>query len=138
MSLSANGKLKRISEQVLIAGYKVSSIRVREACLENNFTVNRAVLMLIRQEQLKISLENLCIKNGYNPNKKLIICSCNKYNFKSRKVEQYIMKLLKARKSVHEQCIKSNINISDTELDESIIGAFGNESRAFNKIQLDH
>ena len=73
MSLSSDYCLKRISEQVKEAGYgEVSDSRIREACLENNFEVIAATNKLIREEQLKISLEDLCVKMGQNPNKKLI------------------------------------------------------------------
>ena len=139
MSLSSDCCLKRISEQVKEAGYtEVSDARIREACLANNFDVNTATDKLIREEQLKISLEDLCVRMGHNPNKTLILCSCNKFKFQTFQVEQYIIKLLKARETVHEKCIKSNINISDAELDERIIGAFGNDHWAFNRIQQDH
>ena len=139
MSLSSDCCLKRISQQVKEAGYaEVSDARIREACLVNNFDVNAATAMLMREEQLKISLEDLCVRMGHNPNKTLILCSCNKFKFETFQVERYIRKLLKARETVHEKCIKSNINISDAELDEKIIGAFGNELWAFNSIQQDH
>ena len=71
MSLSSDCCLKRISEQVKDAGYdEVSDKRIREACLENNFDVTAATDKLIGEEQLKISLEDLCVQMGQNPNKK--------------------------------------------------------------------
>ncbi len=139
MSLSSDCCLKRISQQVKEAGYvEVSDTRIREACLANNFDVNAATAMLMREEQLKISLEDLCVKMGQNPNKKLILCSCNRLKFQTIQVERYIRKLLKARENVHVKCIESNIDISDTELDNRVIHAFGNELWAFNSIQQDH
>ena len=139
MSLSSDYCLKRISQQVNEAGYmEVSDERIREACLANNFEVTAAVDKLIREEQLKISLEDLCVKMGQNPNKKLILCSCNRFKFQTIQVERYITKLLKARENVHVKCIESNIYISDTELDDRVIYAFGNELVAFNNIQQDH
>ena len=87
MSLSSDCCLKRISEQVKEAGYtEVSDIRIREACLANNFDVNAATAKLIREEQLKISLEDLCVRMGHNPNKTLILCSCNKFKFQTLKI----------------------------------------------------
>ena len=75
---------------------------------------------------------------GQNPNKKLILCSCNRFKFQTVQVERYIRKLLKARENVYVKCIESNIDISDTELDDRVIYAFGNELVAFNNIQQDH
>jgi len=139
MSLSSDCCLKRISQQVEEAGYKeVSDERIREACLEKNFNITEAVNKLIREEQLKISLEDLCIKMGETPNKKLILSSCNKFKFQTIQVEQYIRKLLKAREKVRAKCIESNINISDAELDERVIYTFGNDLVAFKNIQQDH
>jgi hypothetical protein len=139
MSLSSDCCLKRISEQVKDAGYdEVSDKRIREACLENNFDVTAATDKLIGEEQLKISLEDLCVQMGQNPNKKLILCSCNRFKFQTVQVERYIRKLLKARENIHVKCIESNIDISDAELDDRVIYAFGNELVAFNNIQQDH
>lgn len=139
MSLSSDCCLKRISEQVKDAGYdEVSNKRIREACLENNFDVTAATDKLIGEEQLKISLEDLCVQMGQNPNKKLILCSCNRFKFQTVQVERYIRKLLKARENIHVKCIESNIDISDAELDDRVIYAFGNELVAFNNIQQDH
>ena len=139
MSLSSDHCLKRISQQVKKAGYEeVSDERVREACLINNFDVTAATDKLVREEQLKISLEDLCVQMGQNPNKKLILCSCIRFKFQAVQVERYIKKLLKARENIHVKCVESNIDISDTELDERVINAFGNESVAFNNIQRDH
>ena len=136
MSLSSACCLKRISQQVKDGGYmEVSDTRIREACLANNFDVIAATDKLICEEQLKISLEDLCVQMGQNPNKKLILCSCNRFKFQTVQVERYIRKLLKARENIHVKCIESNINISDTELDETDINAFGNELVAFNNIQ---
>ena len=136
MSLSSDCCLKRISEQVKDAGYEeVSDKRIREACLANNFDVTAATDKLICEEQLKISLEDLCVQMGQNPNKKLILCSCNRFKFQTVQVERYIRKLLKARENIHVKCVESNINISDAELDETVINAFGNELVAFNNIQ---
>jgi len=139
MSLSSDCCLKRITEQVKDAGYKeVSDERIREACLANNFDVTAATKKLMCEEQLKISLEDLCVQMGQNPNKKLILCSCNRFKFQTIQVERYIRKLLKARENVYVKCIESNIEISDTELDDRVIYAFGNELVAFNNIQQDH
>jgi hypothetical protein len=139
MSLSSNCCLKRISQQVKAVGYmEVSDTRVREACLANNFDVIAATDKLIREEQLKISLEDLCVQMGQNPNKKLILCSCNRFKFQTIQVKRYIRKLLKARENVQMKCVESNIEISDTELDDRVIYAFGNELVAFNNIQQDH
>jgi len=139
MSLSSDCCLKRITEQVKDAGYKeVSDERIREACLANNFDVTAATKKLMCEEQLKISLEDLCVQMGQNPNKKLILCSCNRFKFQTIQVERYIRKLLKARENVYIKCIESNIEISDTELDDRVIYAFGNELVAFNNIQQDH
>ena len=139
MSLSSDNCLKRISEQVKDAGYEeVSDARIREACLANNFDVTAATDNLMREEQLKISLEDLCVEMGQNPNKKLILCSCNRFKFQTVQVERYIRKLLKARENIHVKCIESNIDISDAELDDRVIYAFGNELVAFNNIQQDH
>jgi len=123
MSLSSACCLKRISQQVKDGGYmEVSDTRIREACLANNFDVIAA----------------LCVQMGQNPNKKLILCSCNRFKFQTVQVERYIRKLLKARENIHMRCIESNIDISDTELDDRVIYAFGNELVAFNNIQQDH
>jgi len=139
MSLSSDCCLKRITEQVKDAGYEeVSDERIREACLANNFDVTAATKKLMCEEQLKISLEDLCVQMGQNPNKKLILCSCNRFKFQTIQVERYIRKLLKARENVYIKCIESNIEISDTELDDRVIYAFGNELVAFNNIQQDH
>ena len=139
MSLSSACCLKRISQQVKDSGYmEVSDTRIREACLANNFDVNIATNKLIGEEQLKISLEDLCVQMGQNPNKKLILCSCNRFKFQTIQVERYIKKLLKARENIHKRCIESNIDISDTELDDQVIYAFGNDSVAFKNIQQAH
>ena len=136
MSLSSACCLKRISQQVKDGGYmEVSDTRIREACLANNFDVTAAAKKLMREEQLKISLEDLCVQMGQNPNKKLILCSCNRFKFQTVQVERYIRKLLKARENIHVKCVESNINISDAELDETVINAFGNELVDFNNIQ---
>ena len=139
MSLSSACCLKRISQHLNAGGYmEVSDARIREACLANNFDVIAATDKLICEEQLKISLEDLCVQMGQNPNKKLILCSCNRFKFQTVQVERYIRKLLKARENIHMRCIESNIDISDTELDDRVIYAFGNELVAFNNIQQDH
>ena len=136
MSLSSDCCLKRISQQVKAGGYmEVSDTRIREACLANNFDVIAATDKLIREEQLKISLEDLCVQMGQNPNKKLILCSCNRFKFQTIQVERYIKKLLKARENIHVRCIEANIVISDTELDDQVIYSFGNELAAFNNIK---
>jgi hypothetical protein len=136
MSLSSACCLKRISQHLNAGGYmEVSDARIREACLANNFDVIAATDKLICEEQLKISLEDLCVQMGQNPNKKLILCSCNRFKFQTVQVERYIRKLLKARENIHVKCVESNINISDAELDETVINAFGNELVAFNNIQ---
>ena len=114
---------------------EVSDIRIREACLANNFDVIAATNKLIGEEQLKISLEDLCVQMGQNPNKKLILCSCNRFKFQTIQVERYIKKLLKARENIHVRCIEANIVISDTELDDQVIYSFGNELAAFNNIK---
>jgi len=138
MSLSSDCCLKRISQQVKEAGYvEVSDVRIREACLANNFDVNAATAMLMREEQLKISLEDLCVRMGQNPNKTLILWSCNRFKFQTVQVERYIRKLLKARENLRDMCSKANIDISEAKLDEKIIGTFGNELWAFNSIQQD-
>lgn len=138
MSLSSDCCLKRISQQVKEAGYvEVSDTRIREACLANNFDVNAATAMLMREEQLKISLEDLCVRMGQNPNKTLILWSCNRFKFQTVQVERYIRKLLKARENLRDMCSKANIDISEAKLDEKIIGTFGNELWAFNSIQQD-
>jgi len=139
MSLSSDCCLKRISKHVKEGGYmEVSDTRIREACLENNFDVIAAKDKLIHEEQLKVSLEDLCVHMGQNPNKKLILCSCNRFKFQTVQVERYIRKLLKARENIHAKCVEFNIDISDTELDDRVIYAFGNELVAFNNIQQDH
>ena len=139
MSLSSDSCLKRISQQVKEGGYmEVSDRRIREACLANNFDVIAATNKLIGEEQLKISLEDLCVQMGQNPNKKLILCSCNRFKFQTIQVERYIKKLLKARENIHLRCIEANIVISDTELDDRVIYSFGNELVAFNNIKRGH
>ena len=83
MSLSADSCLKRIRRCVEAAGYKeVSDARVREACLTNNFDPTKAATQLIKEEQLKIYLEDMCVRLGYQPNKQFIYTSCIKYKFK--------------------------------------------------------
>lgn len=139
MSLSSDSCLKRISQQVKEGGYmEVSDERIREACLANNFDVIAATNKLIGEEQLKISLEDLCVQMGQNPNKKLILCSCNRFKFQTIQVKRYIKKLLKARENIHLRCIEANIVISDTELDDRVIYSFGNELVAFNNIKHGH
>jgi hypothetical protein len=130
--------LKQISGQVKDAGYDISSVRIREACLSNNFDVSAATNKLICEEQLKVYLGKLCVKMGHNPNKKFILCSCDRFKFQTVKTEQYIIKLLKSRNKVFAKCTKHNIYISNTELDDVVIKAFGNESCAFNSIRMDH
>ena len=73
MSLSSDSCLKRIRLLVEQAGYhEVCDERVREACLDNNFDPKVAANQLIREEQLKISLEDLCVRLGQQPNKEFI------------------------------------------------------------------
>ena len=73
MSLSSDSCLKRIRLLVEQAGcQEVCDQRVREACLDNNFDPTVAAKQLIREEQLKIYLEELCGRLGQQPNKEFI------------------------------------------------------------------
>jgi hypothetical protein len=136
MSLSSNSSLKSISRQIVEAGYNVSDARIRKACLSNNFNIKKASSSLISEEQLKTYLEKVCVKMGYTPNEKIIVFSCIKYKFKMAGAEKYTLQLLKSRKQVHDICIRSNISVSDENLDKNIIGTFGNVLCAFNRIKL--
>ena len=66
MSLSSDSCLKRIRLLVEQAGYKeVSNKRVENACLTNNFDTKVAANQLIKEEDLKIYLEDLCIYHHF-------------------------------------------------------------------------
>jgi len=139
MSLSANCCLKRIRQSVIKAGFDdVSDARIREACLERNFDVKAAVIKLIHEEQLKVSLTDLCIQMGHNPSRNLIVNSCNRFKFQTFQVERYIKKLLIGRQQLKEMCVKAKVDISDEILDKKIIYTFGNAACAFNSLQQDH
>ena len=110
MSLSSDSCLKRIRQYVERAGYKeVSEERVREACLSNNFCPKDAANQLIKEEQLKIYLEDMCIRLGYQPIKAFISTSCTKYKFAQEQVEKYTLKLFEAKSKVLNECIKEKI-----------------------------
>ncbi len=139
MSLSSNSCLKRIKQQVNNAGFsEVSQERIREACLIKNFDTVAAANQLIQEEQLKVSLEELCEEMGHNPNANIIINSCNKYKFETFQVERYVKKLLLGREELKDRCITANIVVSNEILDNKIILAFGNPLWAFNSVRQDH
>jgi len=137
MSLSSNSSLKRIGKQIRQAGFSVSEPRIRKACLNNNFDIEKASSALISEERLKVYLEKMCIKRGYPPSKKIILFSCIKYRFELGGAEKYTLRLLESRREVRNICIKSNITISDEKLDKNIIGTFGNVTCAFDRIKWD-
>ena len=139
MSLSADSCLKRIRRYVEAAGYKeVSDARVREACLTNNFDPTKAATQLIKEEQLKIYLEDMCVRLGYQPNKQFIYTSCIKYKFKQEPVEEYTLKLFKAKTKVKSECKKAKILApEDEELDQLIMYYFGNWRSVFHSIRQD-
>ena len=139
MSLSADSCLKRIRRYVEAAGYKeVSDARVREACLTNNFDPRNAASQLISEEQLKIYLEDMCVRLGYQPNKQFICTSCLKYKFKQKLVEKYTIKLFEAKIKVKSECEKAQIiTPEDEELDQLIMYYFGNWRSVFHSIRQD-
>jgi hypothetical protein len=139
MSLSSHSCLKRIRSYVENSGYKnVSDERVREACLSNNFDPRDAADQLIKEEQLKINLEGLCVDLGYEPIKAFISTSCIKYKFAQEPVKKYIMKLLEAKHKVIIQCEKENITTpKETVLDELILFYFGNWKTVLHNIRQD-
>jgi hypothetical protein len=128
MSLSSDSCLKRIRQYVERAGYKeVSEERVREACLSNNFCPKDAANQLIKEEQLKIYLEDMCVRLGYQPIKAFISTSCTKYKFAQEQVEKYTLKLFEAKSKVLSECIKENLTTPDeSELNKLILFYFGN------------
>ncbi len=137
MSLSADSCLKRIRRYVEAAGYKeVSDGRIREACLINNFNPDNAANQLISEEQLKIYLEDMCVRLGYQPNKQFICTSCIKYKFKQVPVEEYALKLFKAKTKVKSECKKAKITTpEDDKLDRLIMHYFGNWQSVFHSIR---
>ncbi len=137
MSLSADSCLKRIRRYVEAAGYKeVSDARIREACLINNFNPDNAANQLISEEQLKIYLEDMCVRLGYQPNKQFIYTSCIKYKFKQVPVEEYALKLFKAKTKVKSECKKAKIIApEDDKLDRLIMYYFGNWQSVFHSIR---
>jgi hypothetical protein len=139
MSFSADSCLKRIRRYVEAAGYKeVSDSRIREACLINNFNPNNAANQLISEEQLKIYLEDMCVRLGYQPNKQFICTSCIKYKFKQVLVEEYALKLFKAKTKVKSECKKAKITTpEDDKLDRLIMYYFGNWQSVFHSIRQD-
>ena len=139
MSFSADSCLKRIRRYVEAAGYKeVSDSRIREACLINNFNPNNAANQLISEEQLKIYLEDMCVRLGYQPNKQFICTSCIKYKFKQVLVEEYALKLFKAKTKVKSECKKAKISTpEDDKLDRLIMHYFGNWQSVFHSIRQD-
>jgi hypothetical protein len=139
MSFSADSCLKRIRRYVEAAGYKeVSDSRIREACLINNFNPNNAANQLISEEQLKIYLEDMCVRLGYQPNKQFICTSCIKYKFKQVLVEEYALKLFKAKTKVKSECKKAKITTpEDDKLDRLIMHYFGNWQSVFHSIRQD-
>ena len=128
MSLSSDSCLKRIRQYVERAGYKeVSEERVREACLSNNFCPKDAANQLIKEEQLKIYLEDMCVRLGYQPIKAFISTSCTKYKFAHEQVEKYTLKLFEAKSKVLNECIKENLTTpEENELNKLILFYFGN------------
>lgn len=137
MNLSANSCLKRIRIYVEAAGYKeVSDARVREACLANNFEPRNAAEQLISEEQLKIYLEDMCVRLGYQPNKQFICTSCIKYKFKQAPVEKYTLKLFQAKKKVKLECKKAQIiTPEDDKLDQLIMHYFGEWNAVLHSIR---
>ena len=128
MSLSSDSCLKRIRRYVEKAGYKeVSEERVREACLSNNFCPKDAANQLIKEEQLKIYLEDMCVRLGYQPIKAFISTSCIKYKFAQEQVEKYTLKLFEAKSKVLNECTKQNLTTPhESELNKLILFYFGN------------
>jgi len=128
MSLSSDSCLKRIRQNVEKAGYKeVSEERVREACLSNNFCPKDAANQLIKEEQLKIYLEDMCVRLGYQPIKAFISTSCTRYKFAQEQVEKYTLKLFEAKSKVLNECIKENLTTpEENELNKLILFYFGN------------
>ena len=137
MNLSANSCLKRIRRYVEAAGYKeVSDARIREACLINNFNPDTAANQLISEEQLKIYLEDMCVRLGYQPNKQFICTSCIKYKFKQVPVEEYALKLFKAKTKVKSEGKKAKITTpEDDKLNRLIMHYFGNWQSVFHSIR---
>jgi len=139
MSLSSHSCLKRIRSYVENSGYKnVSDERIREACLSNNFNPQDAADQLIKEEQLKIYLEGVCVDLGYEPIKAFISTSCIKYKFAQEPVKKYIIKLLEAKNQVIIQCEKENITTpKETVLDALILFYFGNWKTVLHNIRQD-
>ncbi len=137
MSLSADSCLKRIRKYVEAAGYKeVSDARVREACLTNNFNPDKASNQLISEEQLKIYLEDMCVRLGYQPNKQFICTSCVKYKFKQEPVKKYTLKLFNAKIKVKSECKKAQIiTPEDDKLDQLIMHYFGEWNAVLHSIR---
>ena len=85
-----------------------------------------AANQLIREEQLKIYLEDLCVRLGHQPNKEFISTCCLKYKFAQERVEQYILKLFNAKTRVINECKKANLKMpNDTQLNRLILFYFG-------------
>ena len=139
MNLSSDSCLKRIRLYVNNTGYQeVSDKRIRDACIENNFNPRNAANQLIKEEQLKVYLEELCFRLGYQPNKKFISTSCIKYKFAQKQVENYTLKLFKAKKKVISECRKQEIKIpNDNKLNHLILFYFGNWKIVLQNIRQD-
>ena len=139
MSLSSDSCLKRIRLLVEQAGYKeVSNKRLENACLTNNFDTKVAANQLIKEEDLKIYLEDLCIRSGYQPNKKFISSSCVKYKFAQEPVIKYTLKLFQAKTKVINECKKENLKMpNDTRLNHLILFYFGNWASVLHNIRED-
>ena len=137
MSLSSDSCLKRIRILVIQAGYQeVCDQRVRGACLDNNFDHKAAANQLIREEQLKIYLEDLCVRLGHQPNKEFISTCCLKYKFAQERVEQYILKLFNAKTRVINECKKANLKMpNDTQLNRLILFYFGHWQTVLHNIR---
>lgn len=137
MSLSSDSCLKRIRLLVEQAGcQEVCEQRVREACLDNNFDPTVAAKQLIREEQLKIYLEDLCGRLGQQPNKEFISTCCLKYKFAQEQVEQYILKLFKAKTKVINECKKANLKMpNDAQLNHLILFYYGHWQTVLHNIR---
>ncbi len=137
MSLSSDSCLKRIRLLVEQAGYhEVCDERVREACLDNNFDHKVAAKQLIREEQLKIYLEDLCGRLGQQPNKEFISTCCLKYKFAQEQVEQYILKLFNAKTKVINECKKANLKMpNDAQLNHLILFYYGHWQTVLHNIR---
>ena len=76
------------------------------------------------------------LDNYYEPNKEFISTCCLKYKFAQEQVEQYILKLFKAKTKVINECKKANLKMpNDAQLNHLILFYYGHWQTVLHNIR---